>query len=161
MVLINDVNQAIIFAKSEIEKKEGISKIDIFYGQKGVGGAYIITPQNNTYCVKFQKSYFYSFSWKEADKVCRQIGISFRSDQIYECSEKNIIPMVVLSDGKMYCYPAKDWIAWCNKYYSEGKNVIYKHNDRQNSTDTFTYYNIPISLVTRYNKKKEQGERNG
>jgi hypothetical protein len=153
--MINNVSDAIRVALMEINKKEKFVSYQVFEGEKGTAGVYVKTVKN-VYCVKFQKSYFQSFAWLENGEEHKQIAICFRGDQLYECVEKKYTPMVILSDEKIYTYPAVEWLKWCAEHQAEGKNIIYKSIQRQNKTDEFTYYNIPISLVERYNPSEEE-----
>lgn len=148
---IKEVRKAVRLAVTEVRKREKIKEHFLYEGRKGVAGVWII-GEDNSYCMKFQKNFFYKFYYYDdyGDKI-KTPAVSFRSDQLYICRDKNIIPMIVLSDGKIYTYPADKWIEWSIKHKDKGFNVIATPKNRRVKTDLFAYYNIPISLMERYN----------
>lgn len=150
---IKEVRHAVRHAVKEINDREGVYTFKLFKGRKGVAGAYIVSEQDNIYCVKFQKSLFYNFSYEDdAGNRKRVPGVSFRADQLYKAKDEGYIPMVILSDGKMYYYPAKEWVKWCNTHNKKDNTVICRHKGREEKTDFWAYYNLPISMVKRYNE---------
>lgn len=142
-----EAKQAVRHTLRELKKREIVRGFKLKEGEKGIIGA-IIETQHWKYFMKFQKQVYRNFSYRDGTKVFDEEATAFPREDLYDCYDNNIIPMVVFKDGSIYICTASRWIDWSIKYHSKDYPTIIRKEDRKVKTDNLTYYNIPIRELT-------------
>lgn len=149
MYQVIEARDAIQHVIRQVKKREIYLGFELIQGEKGVVGA-IIKTQRYKYMLKFQKSLFELFEYSENGEIIKSKGVSFRSDQLYQCYDDNIFPMVCLKDGRIYFTTASYWLDWSIEHHKPGFKVINRKEDRKEKADNYTYYNIDIDKLNAY-----------
>ena len=77
-------------------------------------------------------------------------GVSFRSDQLYDCYDNYMFPMIVLTDGRIFFTTASRWLDWSIEKHNPEYPTISRERDRIEKVDDYTYYNIDLDELTPY-----------
>ena len=149
---ILNIQHAIQSAMEEINKRETIKSIEDIYGEFGIRGRKVKTDEHHYY-IYFTKNPFYSFSYMENGELKRCWGISNTFTQ--KDMDDEIIVIIVMSDGKMYSYPAKAWVQWAVEHNLPEHKTIMRPEDRKNRSDGYIYYNAPLNIMERFNPTDE------
>lgn len=142
---MDNVVEAINYFVGEVSKKEKIKSAHYFNREKGVAGAIVRTDKRD-YFVSFLKNYFESFYYYEGGEKKKVYGVALSLHDLKHCIEHGYLPVKVTYDNRIYCCPASKWMEWCVEH-KDSSNAIKRAQDRMEQTDSFVYFNIPLSLM--------------